>query len=188
MAELSAKSPAVVAYAQALLELAIADGQGQQIAGELQALVQIIAQEPDCKSFLVDPGISCAERWDVLQRIFAGRISPLLLNFLGVLNEKDRFALLGHIAQAYAAMLDKKQNVVRAQVTVAAELDQQQVEEVCRRVSEALGKTAVIEQKIDPAVIGGLVLRVEDQLMDVSVRAQLDALKKQLLASRGKQA
>lgn len=184
MAELTPKSPAVVAFAQALLDLAYEQQQGEAIADELGDLAKIVEQDKLLKLFLLDPAISQRQRWDVLKRSLEGRINPLMLNFLGVLNAKGRFALLPQIVVAYGELLDRRLNRVRVEVTAVSELDAGELQEVRTRVSAALGKEAIIEQKIDPSIIGGLVVRVEDRLMDASVKAQLDLMRKQLLAAR----
>jgi F-type H+-transporting ATPase subunit delta len=184
MAKMTATSPAAAAYAQALLELAEPAGKSDELADELEAFSTLMAQDKLFRGLLMDPAIASSERWGVLQRSFGGQASELFVNFLGVANEKNRFSLLPGIAVAYRQMLDQKQNRVRVEVTVAQGLDEQQMQEVQQRVSGALGKTAVIEQKVDQSIIGGLVIRVQDRVMDGSVKAQLEAIRKQLLTAR----
>lgn len=184
MADANATSPAAVAYAQAMLELAPDDAAASDVAGELAAIGQLMRDEPLFRLFLLDPAMSTQERWTVLKNIFEHRVGPIMLNFLGVLNEKGRFALFTQITAAYGELLDAKANRVRVQVTVAQPLDEEQLQEVRQRVGRALGKTAIVEQKIDDSIIGGLVVRVQDKVMDASVRAQLQAMRQQLLAAK----
>lgn len=184
MAHMNAVSPAAAAYAQALLELAPDIATGEQLMTELDELRRLVKEDALFRSFLLDPSIATHRRGEVLNRAFDGRSSQLLVNFMGVLNEKNRCGLLPEIAVAFREMLDAKENRVRVQVTVAQQLDEQQMTDVRDRVSTALGKTAIVEQKIDDTIIGGLVLRVQDKIMDTSVKAQLEAMRKQLVASR----
>lgn len=177
-------SPAAVSYAEALLDLASVDGKENEFASELEEVQKLTISEPLFVALLRDPAIATEERWNTIKTIFQGRVSPLFLNFLGVLNEKSRFAIFGEICAGYRVLLDKKQNRVRVEVTTARLLDEQQLGEVRDRISTALGKNATIEQKVDDSIIGGLVLRVEDRLMDGSVKAQLQAMRRQLIASR----
>jgi len=81
-------------------------------------------------------------------------------------------------------LLDRQQGVVEVDVTVAKGLGDDQLEAVRRKVGDSLKRQAVVHQIVDPAIIGGLVLRVQDQLIDGSVRAQLSAMRRQLLDAR----
>jgi F-type H+-transporting ATPase subunit delta len=177
-------SPVAAAYAQSLLELAIERNTAEAIGQELGDLKKIVAENPSFRAFLSNPGISEAERGEVIKRTFEGRVNPLLLNFLNVLNDKGRLASIIMIADAYDDLLDEKLGKVEVDVTVAQKLSAEQLEEVRRRVSAALGKDAVIHQYVDESIIGGLVLRVQDKLIDSSVRSQLRALRDKLLAAR----
>ncbi len=182
MAHKNSNSSAVAAYAQAAIELA--GDQATELGGEIADLAQLVSQDPMLKAFMVDPSIRLEERWGVLQRAFKGSSSPLFLNLLGVMCQKNRLALIHEIAIAYSQLLDVKLNRVRVEVTVARNLDEQELRDVKDRVSASLGKTAMVEQKIDDSIIGGLVLKVQGKVMDASVKAQLDAMRRQLLASR----
>ncbi len=182
MAHKQSVSAAAVAYAQAAIELA--GDQATALGGELTELAQLVDREPTLKAFMENPSIRHEERWQVLQRAFKGSGSGLFLNLLGVLSEKNRLGLVHEIEAAYQQLLDVKLNRVRAEVTVARSLDEQELSRVQDRVSASLGKTAIVAQKIDDSIIGGLVLKVQGKVMDASVRAQLDAMRRQLLASR----
>jgi F-type H+-transporting ATPase subunit delta len=182
MAHKNSVSPAAAAYAQAAIDLA--GDQAVELGGEIADLTQLVGRDPMLRAFLVNPSIRPEERWEVLKRAFAGSSSGLLLNLLGVLCEKKRLALIHEIATAYAQLLDVKLNRVRVEVTVARNLDEQELADVKKRVGAALGKTAIVEQKIDDAIIGGLVLKVQGKVMDASVKAQLEAMRRQLRASR----
>ncbi len=103
---------------------------------------------------------------------------------LGVLNEKGRLGLLGEISRAFDLLLDEKWNKVDVDVYVAQPLEGWQFDQVRQRVSDALGKEAIIHQHVDESIIGGLVLKVKDKLIDVSVKSQLSAIRTKLLAGR----
>jgi F-type H+-transporting ATPase subunit delta len=180
------KSPLAVAYAQALLELAQPQNQHEAIGRELAQLREIIEQNKTFALFLADPAISEAEHGEVLKRVFQGQVSPLLMNFLGVVNQKGRLKSLVAISQAYDDLLDEMLGKIEVDVTVAQRLSDAQLEEVRRKVSTALKKDAVVHQYVDEKIIGGLVLRVGDRLIDGSVKAQLDAMRRQLLTAKTK--
>ena len=182
----SATNPTAVSYARSLLELANERNQADAIGQEMAAIREIIEQQPTFAAFLANPGIGTGERTATLEKVFRGRASPLVWNFLSVVNNHGRLGLLGAIAQAFHDLLDEQKGNVEVDVTVAQKLAPDQLEQVRQRVSQALGKTAVVHQYVDPEIIGGLVIRVEDRLIDASVRYQLDAMRERLLAARRK--
>jgi F-type H+-transporting ATPase subunit delta len=108
------------------------------------------------------------------------------MNFIGVLNLKGRLAMLPEISDAYQTLLDEMFGKIEVDVVVAEKLTDDQLSQVQQKVSTALGKSAVVHQYVDPSIIGGLVLRVQDKLIDSSVQYQLQAMKEQLLAKRPK--
>ncbi len=177
-------SPTAYSYAQALLELANEKNQAAQIGEELRDIRQIIDTNETFALYLADPAISVAERGGMIERVFGGRISPLLKDFLGILNEKTRIGMLDEIAGAFDMLLDEQAGKVEVDVTVAQALNDIQLEDVRQRVSKALNKNAVVHQYVDESIIGGLILRVQDQLIDGSVRHQLSSIRQRMLATR----
>ena len=184
---ISSNNPTAVAYARSILELANEKGQAAEFGQELATIGELLRQSPSFAEFLADPGIGAAERTAALDRLFRGRASPLVMNLMGVLNNRGRLNLLGAVSDAYADLLDEQLGNVEVDVTVAQKLDPSQLEQVRQRVSQALGKNAVVHQYVDEDIIGGLVLQVEDRLIDASVKSQLDAMRQRMLAARRKQ-
>jgi F-type H+-transporting ATPase subunit delta len=185
MAARKHSSPIAHVYARSILELANEKGAGaaESMGEELSQLLNIVRESPSYKAVLDDPAIGQADRRGLLDKVFRGRVSPLLMNFLGVLNEKGRLGLIEQIAEAYEELLDEQLGKVEVDVTVARRLSPEQLEIVRKKVSQALKKDAVIHQYVDENILGGIVLRVEDKLLDASARSQLRAMKERLLAA-----
>jgi len=177
-------SPLAITYATALFELAEEQHVTAQIGQELEEIAGIMAAEPKLGVILSDPGISKQDRAGTLQRLFEGRVSVLLMKFLNLLNEKGRLNKLAEIAGAFAAILEEKSGRVEVDVTVAVELNEPTLAAVGQRVSAALKREAVVHQYVDENIIGGLILRVQDKLIDGSVRAQIAALRQEMLEAR----
>lgn len=175
-------TPTTLAYAQSLLDLAGEQASPEGIGEELGQIAEIIEQQPTFAAYLADPGISNDERAKVLKDTFAGKVSPLMWNFLGVLNLKRRLKDIPAIAAAFDDLLDEKLGKIEVDVTVAQKLSADQLEQVRQRVSQALKKDAVVHQYVDESIIGGLLLRVQDKLIDASVKSQLNAMREQLLS------
>lgn len=179
------RNPSAVAYATALLELAVERGEQQEeaIGAELAEVRQVIEAEPTFRAFLTDPGIGSAERAAVVERAFKGRVSPLLWNTFGVLAAKGRLNLLPDLAAAYQELLDRRLGKVDVDVTVPRQLDEAELEQVRQAVARALGKQAVVRQREDPSLVGGIVLQVGDRLIDGSVKAQLESMRRRFLTA-----
>ena len=150
---------------------------------ELKDLQQIVHDNPPFRLYLADPGIGVFERKAALQHIFEGKVMPLVSDFMRLLNERGRLILLSDVAGAFDELLEDKLGKVEVDVTVARPLDPAQMEQVRKGVSAALKKDAVTHQYVDESIIGGLLIRVEDRLIDASVRHQLMAIKEKFLAS-----
>jgi F-type H+-transporting ATPase subunit delta len=177
-------SMTAVTYAKSLLELATERKVAEETGQELLAIRQIVEANGEFAAYLRDPGINRHEKIAAVDRIFAGRASDLILKFLGVLGEHDRLRLLIEIENAYADLYEEQVGNVEVDVTSVSTLSAEQVEAVRQRISAALGKNAVVHQYVDEAVLGGLVLRVQDKLIDASVRYQLKAMRDRLLSHR----
>jgi len=175
-------SPIAVTYAEALLDLAGDDA--EIISDELAGLKQVLLAEPMSGPLFGDPAIGQDERSRLLDRVFRGRVTPLLMNFLHVLNAKGRLGFLSSIADAFRELLDHRQGKVEVDVTVAQRLSPEAIGAVGQRISNAIKRQAILHQYVDPAIIGGLILRVGDKLIDGSVRAQLEMLRTDLRAAR----
>jgi F-type H+-transporting ATPase subunit delta len=177
------QSPLAIAYAQALLDLANESKIAAAVAQELNDLRQLIAAHADFAQLLADPAIGRHERGELIRRVFEGRVSPLMLHFLGLVNEKGRLNLLSSIAAAFGDLLDQQSGKMEVDVTVAEKLGKEQLETVRKKINDALKRDAVVHQYVDPKIIGGVILRVRDQLIDGSVLAQLAVMRQKLLAA-----
>lgn len=167
------------AFAQSALELAEEQGQADALAEELRALASAVV-EPGAVAFFENPSIPASEQARVAAAAVAGG-SSLLRNLVGVLAEKRRLAALPMVADAYDDRLRHLRGKVNVTLTVAQALDESQLAKVGQSVTAALGKQALLRQTVDPGIIGGLVLQVEDTLIDGSVKCQLDQLRRRLL-------
>jgi F-type H+-transporting ATPase subunit delta len=176
-----------VAYARSVLELATAQNQAREIGQELEEIGKIVDSDPTFANFLANPAIGEEARGRVIAKAFGdGRVSPLVFNFLMVANRKGRLGMLRQIATAYGDLLEQQMGIVEVDLTVAHRLTSEQMDEARRRIGEALKREVVLHQYVDESLIGGLLIRVGDRLLDASVRAQLQAIRRKLLAAKAK--
>lgn len=177
-------STSAVAYATALLQLADERRQTEPVANEMKSIGDTLAESPELRDFFTNPGITEQDRLGLIDRVFTPRLSPTTLNFVKLLNAKGKLTSLGEIADAFEMLLDERHGKVEVDVTVSQRLSPQELELVRQRIGAAIKKDAVVHQYVDESIIGGIIVKVGDQLIDGSVKAQLDAMRKRLLASR----
>jgi F-type H+-transporting ATPase subunit delta len=174
-------------YAQSLLELADAAGGDDKIVetgGELSVIAEMIRDDAEVAEFLRSPIVDSDKRAESLRRIFEGRVSDLVLRFMLVLNGKGRLGEFGAMTSAYDQLVNERMGRVEVDVmTVDGSLGADQLALLAEKVKAKLGQEPVFHQYADESLIGGLVLRVGDQLIDGSVRGQLRRMREELLAS-----
>jgi F-type H+-transporting ATPase subunit delta len=169
-------------YAEALLEVAGRRGEADAVADELDSLLKdVFPNVPGLEAFLDTPAVSRAAKDEALRKVFGDRATPLFLDFLRLLNRKDRLGILRLVAVAYRALRDKKANRQRVLVETAARLDDAQKKALRDTLAAALNKTPVLVVRENPALIGGLVVHVGDKVYDTSVRSKLQAVRHTLL-------
>src|SRR5260370_21617526 len=170
-------------YAEALLRAAERHDLAAEIFDELQALVdQVFKADPLFEEFLSSGAVDRKRKAEIIESTFAGRASDLFINFLLVLNDHDRAGLLRPIRAAYRELLDKRAGKMRVQVSSAVALAQDQQERLRAELQAAFHKEPVLETQVDPGLLGGMVVRVGDWLYDLSVRAQLDNIRGQIIS------
>lgn len=165
-------------YAQAVFELARERMELERWGRELEELA-LLAGDPVVVTFLENPRIPFSQKSQLLTERLGG-LSPLTLNLVFLLVSRRRISALGAIAREYQALLDHYQGIERAEVTTAVPAEGQILSKVAGDLSLLLEKKIILEPKVDPAVLGGVVVRVGGKLIDGSVRSRLAALKQNL--------
>lgn len=170
-------------YAEALLDMAGEAGQLNEVADELKQLGELLQTQPQVQHLLSSQLLSTAERASSIEAIFKGRVSDLLYRFLQVVNEKQRLDCLAGIILAFSALQDERQGIIEADAYVASPLTDAQVELVSSWVSQRVDRNVVLRQVVDPRLIGGVKIRVGDQLIDGSVVTQLRLMREAMVAT-----
>ncbi len=169
-------------YAEAILHVAEEKGQSEELLEELNGLVEYLDSNPDLDRFLASPMIEAEPRAQVIEQAFRGRASDLLLDSLLVVNRKGRLSALRAIATAYRAELRNLRGWVDIHVRTAVPLTDALRQRLEQTLAAATGRKPTLIEKVDPAVIGGLVVEVEGRKIDASVASRLHDLSEALLA------
>lgn len=171
-------------YAKALIELGDEHTAVVRIADDLHTFAEVLDLDGGAlRAAMENPGFSIGERRAVLDAVLPklGQ-HALVSNFIKLLLDKNRFTVLPEITRAYDAMADERAGRVRATVTTAHELSPAMAAEVEASLTASTGKTVVVRFDTDPSLIGGIVAKIGDLVIDASVRARLDQVRQQLLS------
>lgn len=169
-------------YASALLAATENAGTTDAVLEEFDAvMVEALNRFPGLKNVFDSGLISHDEKCGVIDRVFGGRVSPLLVNFLKVVSRRGRLDALGVIHRQARLLYDQMRGRVHVELTTAAAVDPARVDEIGRSLRATLGGEPVLRHVTDPDLIGGAVLRVGDTVYDGSVAAQLKKIREQMI-------
>lgn len=160
-------------YAAALLELANAQGTAESIDQEFAELAAFLKIDADLMAFTTSRMIDADSRRDSMDKMFQGQLSDLLLNTLQVMNRKGRTELITTVQQRYRRLLMEQQRIVEVEVTSAAPLSETSRESLAVVMGARTGQMVTLVEHVDPKVMGGLVVLVGDEQIDLSVAKQL---------------
>lgn len=160
-------------YARALLELALAQQQADQIEGELAELAGLVAARPEIESFMTSPLVNEEGRAGALEKALRGAASDLLVDALQVMSRKGRLGMLRALAEAYRRQNEAQRGEVDVEVTSAFELSDELREQIAAAAGRFSGRRARLVERVDPELLGGLVLQVGDRKIDTSLARQI---------------
>jgi F-type H+-transporting ATPase subunit delta len=165
-------------YAQAAFEIARDRDSLEQWVADLALVAQVMA-DPQAMAILSSTKVALADRHRLLEGILEG-IDPLVMNLAKLLVAKGRVGIASQVAEAYRDLVDEHSGVAHASVVTAVPLTEPERRAVEERLSRITGKKVVAHLEVEPEIVGGLVARVGDRLIDGSTRSRLLALKRNL--------
>ena len=161
-------------YAKALLLIGTEDGQAETYREELGGIAALFESNKELEQAVCNPLYDAEGRKKVLQAIIDKlAVSAVMKSFLLLLFEKRRIGFLGDINEFYQKLADELKGVARASLVSAAELSSETVEKIRAALSQKTGKDIILETEQDPRLIGGIVTRIGDLVLDGSIRTQL---------------
>jgi F-type H+-transporting ATPase subunit delta len=163
-------------YAEALLALATKADNRDGFASMIRDVANAMTTDLTVKQFMESPRVSYEEKNAVLAKAFGDRVPRVFLRFLETMVHNRRQMLIPAVATEYADLLDEAEGRVHADVTVARPVDDVEAQRIGAQLSKVLGKTVVPHVSVNPAIMGGVVVKVGDTVMDGSVRRRLSVL------------
>ena len=164
-------------YGQALYDLAKAEGLSNEILQQLEVLWESFDREPDFLRLLAAPNLSKNERCGILDDSFQGRVHPYVLNFLKILTEKGYSRQFPHCAEAYREHYNLDHGILPVKAVTAIPLTPEQSRKLSEKLSTITGKTVVLQNRVDPGILGGIRLDYDGKQLDDTVAHRLDTIR-----------
>lgn len=179
----STSHPVARVYAAALTEIGRGTNSLPAIYDDLQAVRKLYDGDAWFRQFFTSPRIDRVVKWRAVQKAFTGRIGRPVLGLLKVLIEKGREPVFDNVADQFAHLKDLAEDRLHAHLVVARPLADEIRKALVTRLEKSTGKHVALHERVDPAALGGVSLRVGDRVIDRTLRTKLNAMKKQLLTT-----
>lgn len=170
-------------YAETLLRRAEKDDAVDAVTESIERFAEVLDSHPRFVELLEAPRLSAQEKKGVVTRVFENRLHPVVLGFVGLVIDRQREALLSNIASTWQTLADERANRQTATVTAVEPIEEKTLEGIRKALEKATGKHISIEEQQDPSLLGGIVVRTGDLVMDASLRSRLGQLGRRLRSS-----
>jgi F-type H+-transporting ATPase subunit delta len=170
-------------YAEALLTLARKNGEQEEWGALIDAISVGMREDHTLRTFLESPKLSASRKIELLKKALGKKVPPVFLRFLETVIMKRRQMLIPEIASEYRSLIDESEDRVHINVTVAREPAEPEKDAMVKQLSRLFGKRVVPHISLNPAILGGVIVKVGDTVMDGSVRRRLASLRQRMLAT-----
>ena len=166
-------------YARSLFEVAKEQDKLDDIRAQLGEFADAMHDSRELQTFFFSPYFSTQEKDDGLDRAVSGA-DPIVVNFLKLLIENHRMPVIFRVRRGYEDLWEHENRLLPVQVTSAVELDRATVKSIGDRIAEQTGQKVDLSASVEPDILGGIVVRVGNQVLDASIRNRLEQLRKQV--------
>ncbi len=166
-------------YARSLFEVAQEQDKLDALREQLGQFADALDQNQGLAVFFFSPYFSTAEKLDGLKGMLTDA-DESLLNFLGLLIENHRMPVIFRVRHEYERLWDQENKVLPVEITSAIELDQATTESLGRTIGERAGRKVTLSAHVDPEILGGIVVRIGNSILDASIRNRLEQLRRQV--------
>jgi F-type H+-transporting ATPase subunit delta len=169
-------------YARALFDVALREANVEKAQDDLQQFADLVSRHDVLSHTFANPAVPAAKKRSVVKALLdrAGGITPVVSKLILLLADRDRLGLLPDVAAAYRERLMDHQKIIRGEVTTAIPIAADKVRALEQRLGQATGRKVVLEPRIDPSIIGGVITRIGSTVYDGSVTTQLQKMKEAL--------
>jgi F-type H+-transporting ATPase subunit delta len=171
-------------YALALFDAGVSEEIVEQVHDDVVGFSRLLEVEPSLARFLGSLRVTSEEKKDLIVRAIGERASGLFVKFVLLLIDKKRVDEFAEIADAFVRLYEDHKEIIRVGVVTAVELDAELERKAKATIERRTGKSARIVKRVDPGIIGGMIVLAGDRIIDGSIRSQLGELRRELLQTR----
>ena len=164
-------------YGRSLFEVARGHARLDELREQVGQFADALDEDRRLAVFFFSPYFSTKEKQDMLPRVLVGA-DQILLNFLSLLIENHRMPVIFRIRQQYERLWEEENRTLPVEITSAIELDQATTESLGRTIGESAGRKVTLAARVDPDILGGIVVRVGNSILDASIRNRLEQLRR----------
>lgn len=171
-------------YGKALFQAALAARVEDAVFADVRSVLGLASEMPQARDFLLSPQIPPEDKHALIDKAFAGRVHKLLVDLFHLLVDKKRIVIIMEVAGAYVDIYYKHKGMLAVKAITAVPLAERQRERLVRALEKRTDKIVRLTQIVDPGVVGGMALKMDGQVIDGTVRFQLDQLRQRLLETK----
>lgn len=166
-------------YARSLFQVAKEQGKLDALREQLGQFADALQENRELRIFFFSPYFSSLEKQEALPRLLSGA-DEQLLNFLALLIENHRMPVIFRIRRTYEHLWEQENRLLPVEITSAIELDEATTGSVAQSIGESTGRRVALNTRVDPDILGGIVVRVGNSILDASIRNRLENLRRQV--------
>lgn len=167
-------------YAVALFNVALKEDIAEQVSGDVDSFRKLLEKNQEFKSFVGAPQILTETKKDLIVNVFGERTSGLFVKFVMLLIDKKRIMFIEEIANAYIQLYERHQGIVEVRAITAVGMDHDLSTHTRQTIEGKLGKTVRLTTTVDKRILGGMILVIDDKIIDGSIRYKLESMRKSL--------
>ncbi len=171
-------------YASSLVEIGRDKDILPQLEGELKFVVDLINEDWDLRQYLTSPGFVKESKKKFINDVFSGKLSEYIVNLLNILIENDRQSLIGEVYQAVVDLADQFSNRQRVTVVSRDNLDSTTLDKISSVLKNKLDKEIILKEEIKESILGGIIIKIDDLVIDGSLAKDLKNIRNNLLNSK----
>lgn len=168
-------------YSRALFQLALEEKKLEEVENDFIQIEDLSHESDEFKNFISNPLISEIEKAEIMAELFKDKLSDIGYNFLQLLTNKKRSSLLPDVIEEFQLMILQHRNILQGELVSVVDLSDTQIEKIKANIEKLTGKSVLFDMRLDPSIIGGFIVKVEDMIIDNSIRFQLNKLRERLV-------
>lgn len=167
-------------YSNALFHSAIEAGKTEKVYNDIIFVSETIDTNEQLKNALINPIVTIEDKKDIISKLFCIHVEKITIDFINLLIENNRLECLSEVINCYNQLSNKTNNIITPIIISAIELSEEQKERIILKLESITNKKILPDYKVEPGIIGGIIIQIDDKTIDCSIKTKFDNMKKQL--------